>query len=118
MEKLVVTRHRGGPFESRLLRACPLQPRHALQGKKSNRNCVGVSLERRGERPAAPAQRCNRYHQRIPDRIGGQQGSGSLTLAAQREQAVLEPEGNDLRGTRQPLPRQRTASFVQIGSPV
>ena len=114
MEKLVVTRCKGGSFESRSLQACPLQPRHASQGKKSNRRSVGVPLERRGERSAAPAQRCNRHNQTIPHRSGGQQGSGPAALPSQREQTTPEPKPNYVWATRQPLSGSRITAFVEI----
>src|ERR1700740_790190 len=113
MEKLVVTRHRGGSFESRSLQACPLQPRHASQGKESNRNGVGVSLERGSERTAAPAQRCNRHNERIPYRSGGEQRGRSETMPAQRKQTVLEPH---VWGSHQPLPQPRTIPFIEVDS--
>jgi hypothetical protein len=116
MEKLVVTRHRGGSFESRSLQACPLQPGHASQGKESDRNGVGVPLERGSERTAAPAQRCHRHNETIPYRSGSEQGGRSATMPAQRKQTVLEPKGDHVRGTHQPLPRPRASTFVKIGS--
>src|SRR5579862_3296353 len=116
MEKLVVTRHRGGSFELRSLQACPLQPRHGLQGKKGSRCGVGVPLERRSEWTAAPAQGCNRHNQTTPYRSGGQQGSRPVTLPPQRKQTMLEPEGHDVWGTGQPLPQSRTTALVEIGA--
>ena len=116
MEKLVVTRHRGGSFESRSPQACPLQPGHASQGKESNRNGVGVPLERGSERTAAPAQRCHRHNETIPYRSGSEQRGRSATMPAQRKQTVLEPKGDHVRGTHQPLLRPRTSTFVKIGS--
>src|SRR5579862_8172139 len=116
MEKLVVTRHRGGSLESRSLQACPLQPRHALQGEESNRNGVGVPLERGSERAAAPAQRCNRHNERTPHRRGSEQRGRSATMPAQRKQTVLEPEGNYVWGAHQPLSQPRTIPFIEINS--
>jgi hypothetical protein len=116
MEKLVVTRRKGGSFESRSLQGCPLQPRHASQGKESQWNGVGVPLERGSKRKAAPAQRCNRYNERIPHRSGSEQGGRSATMPAQRKQTVLEPKGDYVSGTHQPLPQPRTFTFIEIGS--
>src|SRR5579872_993862 len=113
MEKLVVTRHRGGSFESRSLQACPLQPRHASQGKESNWNRVGVSLERGSERTAAPAQGCHWHNERIPYRSGSEQRGRSETMPAQRKQTVLEP---DVWGSHQPLPQPRTIPFIEVDS--
>ena len=106
-----MTRRKGGSFESRSLQACPLQPRHALQRKTSSRYGVGVPLERRTERTAAPAQGCSRHNQTIPHRSGGQQGSRPVKMPAQREQTIFEPQGNDVWGTRQPLSEPRITAF-------
>src|ERR1700756_3182901 len=116
MEKLVVTRHRGGSFESRSLQACPLQPRHASQGKESNWNRVGVSLERESERTAAPAQGCNRHNEGIPYRSGSEQIGRSATMPAQRKQTVLEPQGDHVWGTHQSLSQPRTVPFIEVDS--
>src|SRR2546429_3830687 len=45
---------------------------------KSNRNGVGVPLERRSKWPASPAQRCNWHNERIPHRNGSQPGGRSV----------------------------------------
>src|ERR1700722_7409838 len=116
MEKLVVTRHKGGSFESRSQQACPLQPRHGSQGKKSNWHGVGVPLERRSNRTGAPTQGCNRHNQTIPHRSGGEQGTRSVTKPAQREHTILQPKGNEVWGTRQPLSEPRITAFVEIGA--
>ena len=116
MEKLVVTRHRGGSFESRSLQACPLQPGHASQGKEGNRNGVGVSLERGSERTAAPAQGCNRHNEGIPYRSGSEQRGRSATMPAQRKQTVLEPQGDHVWGTHQSLSQSRTIPFIEVDS--
>src|SRR5947208_3505838 len=104
MEKLVVTRRKGGSRESRSLQACPIQPRHASQREKSNRNGVGVSLERRGKRPAAPAQGRNRHNQTVSHRSGGQEGGRPIAMPAKREQTIVEPQSNHVWETRQSLP--------------
>jgi len=116
MEKLVVTRHKGGSLESRSLQACPLQPRLASQGKETNRNGVGVPLERGSKRTAAPAQRCNRHGERIPYRSGSEPRGRSATMPAQRKQTVLEPKGDYLWETHQPLSQPRAITFIEIGS--
>src|SRR5439155_14493658 len=114
MEKLVVTRRKGGSFESRSLQACPLQPRHASQREKSNRNGVGIPLERGSKWPASPAQRCDWHNERIPHRNGSQSGGRSVTVSTQREQAIVEPEDHDVWGTHQPLHQPRTASSIEV----
>lgn len=116
MEKLVVTRRKGGSFESRSPQAYPLQHGYALQREKVNWHGVGIPLERRGKWPAAPTQGSNRRNQTIPHRSGGEQGSRSVTMPAQREQTILEPKGNDVWGTRQPLSEPRITAFVEIGA--
>ena len=59
--------------------------------------------------PQAPAQRCHRHNETIPYRSGSEQGGRSATMPAQRKQTVLEPKGDHVRGTHQPLPS--TTSF-------
>src|SRR6266581_3486685 len=116
MEKLVVTRRKGGSFESRSLQACPLQPRHASQRKKGNRNGVGVPLERGSERTAAPAQRCNRHNERIPYRSGSEQRGRSATVRANRERAGGELRRHRLWRARRPRSLPPAGSFIENGS--
>src|SRR5436309_3103770 len=121
MEKLVVTRHRGGSFESRSRQACPLQPRHGSQGKKSNWHGVGIPLERRDKWPAAPTQGSNRRNEKIPYGSDGQQRGRPATLSPQRTKAIAEPQIPHVWGTNQPLPESRTPALVEIrpqGKPI
>src|SRR3982074_2074307 len=116
MEKLVVTKRKGGSIESRSQEAYPLQPGYALEGKKDHGHGVGVSLERRSERPTAPTQGCHRHNQAVPYRSGRQPGGGSAAVPAQREQTRVEPESHDVWGTHQSLLQSRTTAPIEIGS--
>src|SRR5260370_16257459 len=121
MEKLVVTRPRGGSVESRSRQACPLQPRDGSQGKKSNWHGVGIPLERRDKWPAAPTQGSNRRNEEIPYGSNGQQRGRPATLSPQRTKAIAEPQISHVWGTNQSLPESRTPALVEIrpqGKPI
>src|SRR5450631_2465792 len=121
MEKLVVTRRKGGSFESRSSQAYPLQRGYALQGEKGNWHGVGIPLERRGKWPAAPTQGSNRHNEEIPNGSDGQQRGRPVTLSPQRTKAIPEPQISHVWGTHQPLPEARTSALVEIrpqGKPI
>src|SRR5690348_1302680 len=75
---------------------------------------MGVPLERGSQRTQAATQGCDRHNETIPHRNGRHKGSPSVTLSSQREQATVEPEGNYIWGTNQPLPQPRITAFVQV----
>src|ERR1039458_73340 len=90
MEKLVVTRHRGGSFESRSPQTYPLQHGYALQREKVNRHSVGIPLERRSKWPAAPTQGSNRRNEEISYESDGQQRGRPATLPPRSEEHTSE----------------------------
>src|SRR5437879_3272017 len=121
MEKLVVTRRKGGSFESRSPQAYPLQHGYALQREKGNWHDVGIPLERRGQRPAAPTQGSNRRNEEISYGSDGQQRGRPAALSPQRTKAITEPQVSHVWGANQPLPESRTPSLVEIrpqGKPI
>src|ERR1039458_1967227 len=121
MEKLVVTRHTGGSFESRSPQTYPLQHGYALQREKVNRHSVGIPLERRGKWPAAPTQGSNRRNEEISYESDGQQRGRPATLSPQRTKAITEPQISHVWGTDQSLPESRTPALVEIrpqGKPI
>src|SRR5208282_5711271 len=121
MEKLVVTRRKGGSFESRSPQAYPLQHGYASQREKVNWHGVGIPLERRGKWPAAPTQGSNRRNEEIPYGSDGQQRGRPATLSPQRTKAITEPQISHVWGTNQPLPKSRTPALVEIrpqGKPI
>src|SRR5437588_10649395 len=116
MEKLVVTRHKGGSFESRSSQIYPLQPRHASQGKKSMRRGLDLPLERNSKRPAASTERSNRHSQAVSYTGGGEPGGRPTAFPPQREQTTIESQTDNVWGTHQPLPRSRTTAFVEVST--
>src|SRR5579885_2879577 len=116
MEKLVVTRRKGGSFESRSQQAHPLQPRHASQGKESNWYGVGVPLERRGKRPTTPTQGSNWHHQAISNRGCGKQRSRPASLSPQRAEGIAAPQIDHVWGAYQPLHQSRIATSVEVST--
>src|SRR6266542_221375 len=114
MEKLAVTRRKGGSIESRSAQAYSSQHGYALQGKKDSWNGVGVPLERGGKRPATPAQGRDWKHEAIQNRSRCRDGSGSFALQAQRGQAAVEPKAYDVRRTGQSLSQPRTSEQIEV----
>src|SRR5258708_17387908 len=121
MEKLVVTRGKGGSFESRSPKAYPLQHGYALQREKINWHGAVITLERRDKWPAAPTQGSNRRNEKFPCGSDGQQRGRPATLPPQRRKAIAEPQISHVWGTNQPLPESRTPALVEIrpqGKPI
>jgi len=98
-------------------RACPLQPGHASQGKESNRNGVGVPLERGSERTAAPAQRCHGHSETNPYLSGSEQRGRWATMPAQRKQQYLSLKSITFGELINHYLAPRASTFVKIGSP-
>src|SRR5579864_305657 len=116
MEKLVVTRHQGGSFESRPSQARALQPGHASQRKTSAWHGLDLPLERETKRPAPSTKTSNRHNPAVPHRSSSKQSGRPVTLSAQRKQTSVESEAHDVWGTHQPLSRSRTTALIEVGA--